>query len=418
METSMRNIEFRLYPTKSQEATLIGWLGLHCELYNAALQERRDAYRKCGLSISYNQQQNDLPIIKEYRPELIPLGSHALQETVRRVDRAFRAFFRRVKTGGPPGYPRFKARGRFDSFCYPDPAGWKIINQDNRKGKLRVSNLGEIPMRGKARIPLAASTPKTLTIKRNAGKWFAVCAVQYPESALRLNQAYTGRMVGIDVGCSSLAVTSDGDFIDNPRTLKQARQRLTVAQKALSREARGSKRRAKAKRRISSLHGKVARKRKGFLHQFSAAIISLYSFVAVEKLLLPNMTRSARGNAEKPGRNVKQKAGLNRSLLDASIGALFSLLAYKAVEAGVRFVKVAPNNTSQNCFWCGQKVPKDLSVRMHVCPSCGFEQDRDYNAALNILAKGLVQTGWEPSEAWSRVAAAVKRETTSMPLAA
>ena len=414
METSIRNIEFRLYPTNAQEVTLTGWLRLHCELYNAAIQERRDAYRKCGLSISYNQQQNSLPIIKEYRPELIPLGSHALQETVRRVDRAFRAFFRRIKTGDVPGYPRFKSKDRFDSFCYPDPAGWKIIKQN----KLRISNLGEIPMRGKPRISLAACTPRTLTIKRQDGKWFAVYAVQYPESALHRNQAYSGRIVGIDVGCSSLAVTSDGDFIDNPKTLKHARKRLTAAQKTLSRKARGSKRRAKARRKVSALHGKVARKRKDFLHQFSASIVSLYSFVAVEKLLLSNMTRSARGTAEKPGRNVKQKAGLNRSLLDASIGTLFSLIAYKAEEAGVRFVKVAPNHTSQNCFWCGQNVPKELSVRVHVCPSCGFVLDRDYNAALNILAKGLIQTGWEPSEAWSRVAAAVKRETTSMLLAA
>ena len=414
METSIRNIEFRLYPTKSQEVTLGDWLALHGELYNAALQERRDAYRKCGISITYNHQQNDLPAVKEYRPELIPLGSHAIQETVRRVDRAFRAFFRRIKTGNAPGYPRFKSKDRFDSFCYPDPAGWKIIKQS----KLRVSNLGEIPMRGKPRIPLTAGTPRTLTIKRQDGKWFAICAVQYPESALRRNQSYTGRMIGIDVGCSSLAVTSDGDFIDSPKTLKQARQKLSIAQKALSRKARGSKRRGEARRRVSALHGKVARKRKDFLHQFAAAIVCLYSFVAVEKLLLSNMTRSARGTAGKPGRNVKQKAGLNRSLLDASIGTLFSLIAYKAEEAGAQFVKVAPHHTSQNCFWCGQNVPKELSVRVHVCPSCGFVQDRDYNAALNILVKGLIQAGWEPSEAWSRVAAAVKRETATMPLAA
>ncbi len=414
MPTSIRNIEFRLYPTKSQEHTLVGWLGLHCELYNAAIQERRDAYRKCGLSISYNQQQNDLPVIKEYRPELIPLGSHALQETVRRVDRAFRAFFRRIKSGDIPGYPRFKSKDRFDSFCYPDLAGWKIIRQN----KLRISNLGELSMRGRPRIPLTAGTPKTLTIKRQAGKWFAICAVEYPEAVLQRNQAYTGRMAGMDVGCSSLAVTSDEDYIDNPRNLKQAREKLTAAQKALSRKTRGSKRRAKARLKVSALHGQVARKRKDFLHQLSAAIVFLYSVVAVEKLLLSNMTRSARGTVEKPGRNVKQKAGLNRSLLDASIGALFSLIAYKAEEAGTRFVKVAPHHTSQNCFWCGHKVPKELSVRVHICPSCGFTQDRDYNAALNILAKGLVQTGWEPSEAWSRVAAAVKRETTSMPLAA
>jgi len=414
MEVSTRNIEFRLYPTKAQEATLLRWLVLHCELYNAAVMERRDAYRKCGLSISYNHQQNDLPIIKQYRPELIPLGSHALQETVRRVDRAYRAFFRRIKTGDVPGYPRFKSKHRFDSFCYPDPAGWKIAGQN----KLKISNLGEIPMRGKPRIPLTQGEPRTLTVKRQNRKWYAVCAVEYPEPVLRRNQQYSGRMVGIDAGCLSLAATSDGDFVENPRNLRKAQKKLASAQKALSRKSRGSNRRNVAKRKVSALHGQVARKRKDFLHQLSAAIVTLYSFVAVEKLLLLNMTKSARGTIEKPGKNVKQKAGLNRSLLDAGFGMLFSLIAYKAEEAGAQFVKVAPNHTSQHCFWCGNNVPKELSVRVHHCPSCGFTQNRDYNAALNILLKGLIQTGWEPSEAWSRVATAVKRETISMPLAA
>lgn len=414
METSTRNIEFRLYPTKAQEATLSQWLALHCELYNAAIMERRDAYRKCGLSISYNHQQNDLPLIKQYRPELIPLGSHALQETVRRVDRAYRAFFRRIKTGDIPGFPRFKSRHRFDSFCYPDPAGWKITGQN----KLYLSNLGAISMRGTPRITLAQGEPRTLTVKRKDGKWFAVCAVEYPEVVLRRNQRYSNRMVGIDVGCLSLAATSDGDFIENPRNLRKAQKKLASAQKALSRKVRGSNRRNVARRKVSALYGQVARKRKDFLHQLSAAIVTLYSFVAVERLMLLNMTKSARGTTEKPGKNVKQKAGLNRSLLDAGFGMLFNQIAYKAEEAGTLFVKVAPQNTSQHCFWCSNNVPKELSARVHHCPSCGFTQDRDYNAALNILLKGLVQTGWEPSEAWSRVATAAKRETTSMPLAA
>lgn len=413
MQPASRNIIFRLYPSPAQEAKLENWLCLHRELYNAALQERRDAYSR-GITLSYNQQQNELPAVKESRPELIPLGSHALQETVRRLDRAYQAFFRRLKAGEKPGFPRFKGKGRFASFTYPDPAGWKILG----KGRLRITNLGGIQMRGKPRVALACGQVRTLTIRRKSDRWYAAIAVRYPAAALQRNQAYPDRAVGLDAGCKALVATSDADLIDNPRHLRSAQAKLRHAQKELSRKKKGSNRRQKARHKVARLHELVANRRKDHLHQLSAAIVFLYSFIAVEGLALRSMTRSARGTLEKPGRNVRQKAGLNRSLLDASIGLLYQMLAYKAVEAGGQLMDVIPNGTSQNCFWCGKRVPKDLSVRTHQCPHCGFTADRDYNAALNILLLGLARAGWEPSEAWSRISAAVRRETSTLALLA
>ncbi|MDA8139797.1 MAG: transposase [Desulfobacteraceae bacterium] len=416
---SPRNIIFRIYPSSKQRQQLFGWLALHRELYNAALQERRDAYKSNGVSLSYNHQQNELPAVKEARPELVPLGSHALQETVRRVDRAYQAFFRRIKAGEVPGYHRFKGRDRFESFTYPDPNGWKVVEQKEGKGRLRITNLGTIPMRGKPRVRLADGESRTLTIRAKADKWYAVIGVRYPETALQRNCAYSDRAVGIDVGCKALVASSDGDLIDNPRHLARAQEKLCQVQVELSRKKKDSRRRFKLKAKVVRLHATVANRRKDFLHQLSAAMVQLYPLIAVENLKLKNMTRSARGTVEAPGKNVKQKAGLNRSMLDAGIGLLFQMLAYKAEEAGGRYVEVVPNGTTQKCFWCGKTVSKDLSVRWHQCPHCGFSVDRDYNAALNILFLGLTKAGWEPSKAWRRASLAVNRETTSMlPLAA
>lgn len=416
METATRNYEFRLYPTPKQEVVLLGWLGLHCELYNAALQERRDAWRKNGIHVGYNDQQNQLPAIKIYRPELKPLGSHALQETVRRVDRAFAAFFRRVKAkSGKAGFPRFRSRKRYDSFCYPDPAGWKVEKQTEKGGKLRVSNLGSLTMRGKTRVPLDEGERRTLTVQRRQGHWYATFGYRHAVSTLSRPETKKRTPVGIDGGVKALAYLSDGTEIENPKYLARTSKQLKLAQRELSRKKRGSKNRGKARDAVSRLHRRVANQRKNFLHQLSTMLVGMHCFIAVEDLKLKNMTRSAKGTPEKPGRRVKQKSGLNRSMLDASLGMFYQKLEYKAVEAGTRFERVDPSGTTQNCARCGEHVPKQLKDRWHSCPACGFEAHRDHNAAINILSRGFEQSGREPSEVWRlQVTGPLRHETTSM----
>jgi len=374
-----RNIVYRIYPTKSQERILIEWLNLHCELYNAALQERRDAYQKKGVSIKYNDQQNVLPEIKEFRPELIPLGSQALQETLRRVDRAFKAFFRRIKNGETPGYPRFKSKFRYDSFTYPGPPGWKFLGQNGRKGKIRIGNLGIIRMRGKPRVPFSNDQRRTLTIRRNDGRWYAIICIRYEMQDLKRNRAYNDRAVGIDVGCRNLIFTSEGNSIKHPKYDSKELHRLRQAQKKLSRKKKGSCNRAKCIHRVRKIHSRVKNKRKDILHKLSSNLVSLYSLIAIENLNLKNMTKNG----------GSYKKGLNRSLIDASIGMFFDMLEYKAEEADTLLRKVIPNGTTQECAICGTFVFKDLSTRVHRCPNCKVMLDRDHNAALNILFRAL-----------------------------
>jgi putative transposase len=412
--SASRNITFRLYPTTKQISSLQAWLDLHRELYNAALQERRDAYRKRSVSLSYLDQQNELPEVKRLCPELVPLGSHALQETVRRIDRAFKAFFRRVRQGQPPGFPRFQGRDRFDSFAYPDPAGWKVLNQEGHHGVLQIKNLGHIKMRGKPRVALSSGELRTLTVRRHTGRWYATIGVRFAEEAIARKSAPAHTTIGLDAGCLSLVATSDGKLVENPKHLSCAMAKLHKVQRNLARKKRGSRNRQKARKRVSRLHEQVAERRKDFHHKLSANITKTYSFITVEKLKLKNMSRTARGTKEEPGRNVKAKSGLNRSLMDAGIGQLYSMIAYKAEEAGGRLEKVAPYGTSQRCSMCGKNVPKSLAVRTHHCPHCGYTEDRDINAARNILLLGLSQAGLEQTEVWSPALAGLR--STKPPL--
>ena len=275
-----------------------------------------------------------------------------------------------------------------------------MIPSEGKKAKLKITNLGIIRMRGKPRVTIGLGEPRTLTVRNWDGKWYATICVRYPKQALKRNCAHTQRAVGIDLGVRSLVATSDGDMLPAPKELASAMGALKQAQRELSRKKRGSQNRKKAQRKVARLHGKVARRRREFIHQLSCAMVFLYGLIGAEDLQIKNMTRSARGTREKPGRNVRQKAGLNRSILDAAFGELLRQLAYKAEEAGGRLVQVAPNGTSQRCSECGTLVPKMLAVRVHECPACGLVLDRDVNAARNILSLALSKAGREPSEVW------------------
>jgi len=270
-----------------------------------------------------------------------------------------------------------------------------------REGRLQVSNLGGIRMRGKPRVAIGSGEIRNLTVRRVGGKWYATIAVRYAAADVARPGPTEARPVGLDAGCLSLVTTSEGEAVENPKPLGHALSELRTAQQALSRKRRGSRNRAKAKNKVVRLHGRVRNRRNDFLHKLSASFVALFSFIAIENLKLRPMSRSAKGTKDRPGRNVKQKSGLNRSILDAGIGMFFSMLESKAAEAGIQLEKVDPRNTSQRCSACGELVPKELRERVHRCPHCGFTADRDHNAALNILALGQAQAGPGRAEAWS-----------------
>ena len=387
-----RKVTFKLYPNPAQAARLEAWTRLHCELYNAALQERIEAYRKAGKSISYYDQQNSLPEIKTARPELIELGSHALQQTLRRLDLAFQAFFRRVKTGESPGFPRFKASKRFAGFSYPDPAGWKLHPHGPRGATLRIGSGHDALMlraRGQHRFGTGVA-PNELTVLRRHGQWFAALTLRVPETACaRVRTDHQLR--GVDFGVTDWVSFDNGQTLDNPRWTREELPRLAALQRQRSRKQKGSVRYKRLAQKAARLHERIANLRGEFVHQETARLVRTCAVIATEGLAPKNMSRSAKGTVETPGRCVRQKAGLNREILSAAFGMAHQMLSYKAVEAGTRLhlSDTRQLKPSQRCARCWEVVPKTLAQRVHECPQCGHSAPRDQNSAAVVLIDAL-----------------------------
>lgn len=368
--TQIRRITYRLYPTKRQQETLLEWLYQHCRLYNASLQERKDAYKWAHKSLQYIDQQNELPGVKIENPELIPLGAHALQATLRRVDRAYQAFFRRCKQRvRRKGFPRFKSVERYRSFTYPDHQRWKLLPK-----KLHLANIGQVKLRGKARTE---GNPTTCTILRKADKWYASITINCEPK----RESFGTEYVGIDPGLEKLLTFSNGITIENPRHLKQVQSKLKSAQRSLSRKKRGSKRREKQRKIVARLHEKVANTRSEYLHKLSSSLVESLAGIAIEKNHVANMTRN--GGAH--------KKGLNRSMGDAGLGYLYRMLAYKSGEAGTVYLEIDPRGhaPSQTCCICGNRKSMPMSERVYRCDVCGNVMPRDINSSHNLFEIGF-----------------------------
>lgn len=340
------------------------WLDLCRHLYNAALEQRVLYYKQGKKSLSAFSQNNQLPELKEALPEFKEVNSQVLQEVIGKLDKAYQGFFRRAMNGEKPGFPRFKGKNRFNSFTLRYTQGWKLEGRYltiSKVGRFKLSPIREIE--GKI---------KTITVRHSpTGKWFVsfscdnVSARPYPEAT---------KEIGIDVGLKSFCVDSEGKQVKSPKYFRLSERLLRIKQRTLSRRKKGSIRRNKARIQVARLHEKVSNQRKDFLHKLSHEYIKDNKVVCVEDLNIGGM---------------KQNKHLSKSIGDASWGMFFNFLSYKAEEAGRIVVKVAPNNTSQICSSCGEKVPKSLAVRIHNCPFCGLIEDRDLNASRNILVLGL-----------------------------
>lgn len=316
---------------------------LHRALYNAALEERIEAYRKAGKSISYNDQCKSVTAIRLDDPAYRSLNAQSLQVTLKRLDRAFQNFFRRVKAGQTTGFPRFKGRDRFpgfgfkhlgDGFRFTPDQGW-------RHGTLRLSGIGEMQARGEARTP---GEVVCADVQRKADGWFLSVVVSCEPHRERTG----GAVAGLDWGVETYATLCTGPMrfgeVDNDRFLASEHEALKEEQRALSRALRGkrSKRAAKAKRLVARRSRRLANRRKDRTHQVTARLVREHAMIVTEDPSVRNMTASAEGTAEKPGRRVKQKAGLNRAILDTAPGSFLSNLRIKAEEAGGVVVLVDP----------------------------------------------------------------------------
>ncbi len=289
------------------------------------------------------------------------------REPLRRLDQAFKAFFRRRKAGQKPGFPRFRSPHRYDSFAFNLPTV--------RERSIKIPNLGDI--RAKGSRPLEGK-PKLCTIKRDGKRWIArvVCDIG-PAPEKRAVSSF----VGIDVGISALATLSDGHVIENPRWTRKHEVRIAAANRRLARKQRRSKNRIAARELFRRAHQRAADARRNFTHHVSKWLVSNYDLIAFEKLNIQGMVRGT----------------FAKSILDAAWGELIWQISYKAESAGRWAIPVNPRGTSIRCSQCGADVRKALPDRQHVC-DCGASLGRDHNAALNILALGKSVAGFAPSK--------------------
>jgi putative transposase len=367
-QTVRKTYKYKLQPTAEQEGALAFVVRRCRELYNAGLQERRDAWQKCGVSITAASQSAQLPAIKEVRPEYRNVHSHVLQDVLARLDRAFAAFFRRVKAGETPGYPRFQGPNRYNSFTYKQFGNGATL--DN--GFLVLAKIGRLAVRWSR--PLEGM-PKTVTVSREADGWYACfsCA-NVPIQPLLL----TGQETGIDLGLESFATLANGEPIANPRIFRAAERHLRRAQRRVFRRKKGSHRRRKAVHHLARVHQRVRRQRTDFHHKTARRLVRQYDVIYHEDLQTAHLLKNHH---------------LAKSIADAGWSAFLGILSCKAGEAGKTVVAVPPAFTSQACSGCGVLVHKGLSVRWHLCPDCGTSLHRDHNAARNILRLGRHNSG-------------------------
>lgn len=361
---------YRLLPSKRQHAALADALNAQRALYNAALEERIDCYRKTGSGVSYIDQCKSLTLCRRDIPEMAALPAHLQRWTLKRLDDAFQGFFRRVKArNGKAGFPRFRGRGWWTSFGFDAFSGIRFDG-----ARLRFAGLlGGLKLHLHRPLPAQANI-RSCVFRRTGRSWHVSFQIAVEATEKRVAKT----MLGLDLGLKVFAYCSDGVILPNPRIARRAERKLQITQRALARCQRQSSRRQKVKWKLARLHRKIANTRSAWLHQQSAALVNRADVIVVEDLNVKNLIRHPT---------------LARSIADASWSKFLEMLRYKAERAGAHLIRVDPRNTSQRCSGCNQLVPKSLAVRTHVCPHCGLVIDRDWNASLNILRAGL-PAGW------------------------
>jgi putative transposase len=377
----LKAYRYRVYPTPEQESLFRQTVGCCRFVYNLCLEQRNlERHRSDPRRLTSYDQIKELPALKTEAPFLRDVPNHPLQQAVIDLDRAFRNFYE-----GRTAYPKFRKRGDRDSFRFPDPKQFRI-----ESARIFLPKAGWVewvqhrPLEG---------TPKTATVSRDADWWFVSiqCEIEIAEALPNLGPA-----VGIDLGIAKPIVLSTGEAVMLPRTTERERRRLAALQRRVARRTKGSRNRQKARLAVARFQARLARRRKDAAHKATTRIAKNHGIIVVEDLMVRNMTASAMGTVEQPGRNVRAKAGLNRSMLDVAPSQIRSMLEYKAAWYGSRVVAVPAAYTSQRCGRCGHvHADNRVSQSVFLCQSCGHIENADVNAARNILRLGL-ETGGHP----------------------
>ena len=364
-----KTFRYRIFPTHKQDTILEQTLDSCRWLYNHFLEQRKNAWENEKKNLSRYDQSNTLKLLKQEHPFLKNVYSQVLQDISTRIDLAFRAFFRRVKTVEKPGYPRFRGKFRYDSFTYSQ-GGFKLL-----KNVVQLFKIGGIKI--KLHRPIEGKI-KTCTVKKTpTGKWFVSfsCEIEHKAPEQPIEPA-----IGIDMGLESFATLSNGEEIENPRFFRQEEKVLGRAQKKLSKQEKGSKTRNKTRKIVARIHERITNKRHNFSHQLARKLVNRFNTIITENLSINDMQK---GNFR----------CINKSIGDAAWRMFLELLVFKAEYAGKHCIQINPAYTSQICSKCGNRHKLKLSDRVYHCPSCDLLLNRDHNAARNIIRLGLQSMG-------------------------
>ena len=372
-----QTFQMRGYCRRGGYERLRAALALCTELYNAALQERRDAWRLGRHRVGLYDQQRALTQVRADLPEWCALDVTVGRGVLRRLDRAFQSFFRRIKTGDAPGYPRFKPRSRYRTIELSETRpGMVRTTPDGRRAHIRVKGLPTIEVRLGRDLPPPEQLRSLRLVFRGEQLYVdLVYAVEVEPLPL------SDRAVGVDLGVNQRIALSDGTLVEGRSPDRRRERRL---RRAVSRCRKGSRRR---RRGVATLARETHRNRvrsRNAAHRITTDLVRGHDLIVVEDLRITNMTRSARGTAEEPGKGVAAKRALNRRILDQSWGMILTQLTYKAAWAGRELVRVDPAYTSRTCSGCGARDAQRRYGK-YDCPRCGLVLDRDVNAARNIL---------------------------------
>jgi putative transposase len=353
--------KYRAYPTKGQEAAMFSLLNTHRHLYNHALSQRKHAYETEKRTIFYKEQSARLTQDRKVDSQLAKANFSSCQRTLRRLDRAMQAFFRRVKSGEKPGYPRFRGYGRFDSVEFTIGDGAKLLSD----GRARFMGVGDVKI--KMHRPITGEI-KTARFKKEADGWYVIFSCVLPDFTGELSENPT---IGIDLGLKSFFVDSEGREVKPPKLYQKAQKKLKRLQRAVARKKRGGSNRRKALTHLAKFSQHVANQRRDFHHKTALDLVKKYGKIAHEDLNVKGMIRGL---------------SLAKSCHDAGWSGFIAILSHKAESAGVEIVAVNPRHTTQTCSNCGRlpEVSLTLRDRLYNCLHCGFSVDRDFNAAINI----------------------------------
>ena len=399
----LQAFKFELMPNGEQQRQMRRFAGACRFVFNKALALQQERHKAGEKNLGYADLCKTLTDWKAQAQTcwLNETPSQALQQALKNLERAYKNFFEKRAD-----FPRFKKKGVSDSFRYPQ--GLKLDQPNNR---IFLPKLGWLRYRNSREV---LGEVKNVTVRQSCGKWFVSIQTEREVEQSVPN----GGAVGIDMGITRFATLSDGTYLEPVSSFKKHQQRLARYQRAMSRKVKFSKNWAKAKTRVQRIHNRIANVRKDFLHKASTTISQNHAMIAIEDLQVRNMSKSARGTSEQHGSKVKQKSGLNRSILDQGWGEFRRQLDYKAQWRGGFVIAVPPQYTSQECPCCGN-VSKDnrQTQAKFACVECGFEENADLVGAINILARGhrvlacgdSVQLGrsvkQEPTEATLAIAA-------------